>query len=305
MREMKHAHNCQKKFVKKLFVSAFMLSFCSCGLSTPKLPTPADLQKQTMRDMRRIATSIEAYDVDMNHFPETKTMEELVATLGPTYAGKLDGKKMPLPTKDQWGNSFRYIAPIDGVHYWLISFGADKKPDADIYDSQGIPNEKAIKRITNPNDDIILGSGGNIRSTDQPSGLAVEEMKRTTTLDLNDFCSVVSDPDVIKVIGGGWTPAQSSPGAEEGLIGGCRYQKPDKSLYVKILEPTDPQSVFKFEIENPGVREKEILPGLGDDAAFVDGRFVVLKGNRILFVSSSGSDPEMIKQILPSIVAKM
>ncbi|HEX3580869.1 MAG TPA: DUF2059 domain-containing protein [Thermoanaerobaculia bacterium] len=71
--------------------------------------------ERTMRDMRTIATAVEAYATDENKYPPES---ELKKVLVPTYIKEL-------PEKDGWGNAYYYEASTDGQHYRVASAGAD------------------------------------------------------------------------------------------------------------------------------------------------------------------------------------
>ena len=58
-------------------------------------------QKRTMADIRSVAVAAEAYATDKREYPKAASVGGLEPALSPTYI-------QTLPTKDGWGNDFRY-----------------------------------------------------------------------------------------------------------------------------------------------------------------------------------------------------
>lgn len=118
----------------------------------------AQKQLRTKADIRAACTSIEAFSVDSNHYPSGKTgrLADLVTSVEPKYIKKL-------PLIDGWGNEFKYYLATDQGPYWIISYGADGKPEAGIYDSKGIPLPNATGKTSEPAADIILSNGSFLR----------------------------------------------------------------------------------------------------------------------------------------------
>ena len=56
-----------------------------------------------MRDLRRMATAIEAYKFEQGFYPVVDTIEDLVHTVFPRYMKSL-------PVKDVYGNEYKYQA---------------------------------------------------------------------------------------------------------------------------------------------------------------------------------------------------
>lgn len=75
--------------------------------------------KQTMADMRSVATAVEARATDENSYPNVH-FEELEPLIHPTYIRKV-------PTVDSWGTPYFYVG--DGEHYRFVSAGADRRFD--------------------------------------------------------------------------------------------------------------------------------------------------------------------------------
>ena len=57
--------------------------------------------------------------------------------------------------KDAWGHDFKYVNNNDPDGYWIISYGADGKPDKDLYDKNGVPQLEGIQTTKDPNADIV------------------------------------------------------------------------------------------------------------------------------------------------------
>ncbi len=72
----------------------------------------------TMKDLRIIATCLEARATDTNEYPTVLTIEELKPLLQPTYVRKL-------PLADAWGTPYAYVS--DGRSYRIVSAGADRR----------------------------------------------------------------------------------------------------------------------------------------------------------------------------------
>ncbi len=73
--------------------------------------------KQTMADLRSLATAVEARATDVNEYPKV-AFEELESLIAPTYI-------RTVPKVDSWGTPFLYVS--DGEHYRFVSAGADKR----------------------------------------------------------------------------------------------------------------------------------------------------------------------------------
>jgi hypothetical protein len=73
--------------------------------------------RQTMADLRSLATAVEARATDTNEYPKV-SFEELEALIAPTYI-------RTVPKVDSWGTPYLYVA--DGEHYRFVSAGADRR----------------------------------------------------------------------------------------------------------------------------------------------------------------------------------
>jgi len=71
--------------------------------------------QRTMRDIRSIATAVEAYATDENKYPQESDLKKVIV---PTYIKEL-------PEKDGWGNAYSYTVSPDGQHYRIASAGSD------------------------------------------------------------------------------------------------------------------------------------------------------------------------------------
>ena len=79
-------------------------------------------QKRSMADMRTIATAIEAYGADHQHYPEgAQSVADLEPALVPEYA-------VDLPAVDGWRTPFEVLTADDGSWYEIASLGRDKLP---------------------------------------------------------------------------------------------------------------------------------------------------------------------------------
>lgn len=73
--------------------------------------------RQTMADLRTLATAVEARATDVNEYPKV-SFEELEALITPTYIRSV-------PKVDSWGTPYLYVGT--GEHYRFVSAGADKR----------------------------------------------------------------------------------------------------------------------------------------------------------------------------------
>jgi len=73
--------------------------------------------RQTMADLRTLATAVEARATDENEYPKV-SFEELEALIAPTYI-------RTVPKVDSWGTPYLYVGT--GEHYRFVSAGADKR----------------------------------------------------------------------------------------------------------------------------------------------------------------------------------
>lgn len=105
-------------------------------------------QKRTMRDMRAVATALEAYAADFNAPPAVQDPQDLAGILVPTYA-------TALPLTDAWTHPLEIATSPAG--YVIRSGGKDgqfERPDPWSYDA----------RATNLFvDDIVLSNGTFVR----------------------------------------------------------------------------------------------------------------------------------------------
>jgi len=117
------------------------------------------LEEQTMRDLRTVATAIESYATDENHYPKVSSYGDLKAILSPTYI-------RDLPEKDGWGTPYRYSVSTDGQHYRLVSAGADHQFEGGS-DTIAIFDEKTrppVIRSASLDSDIIYQDGAFVQA---------------------------------------------------------------------------------------------------------------------------------------------
>ena len=104
--------------------------------------------RQTMADMRSIATAVEAHGVDTEKYPAV-AFEELEAAIAPTYIREV-------PKVDAWGTPFEYVS--DGKHYRVVSAGADKRFE---WSSRQLDLTIAQPRLSDSLDADIIFQDGN------------------------------------------------------------------------------------------------------------------------------------------------
>ncbi len=108
--------------------------------------------KQTMSDMRSLATAVEARATDENSYPNTG-FEQLESLILPTYI-------RTVPKVDSWGTPYLYIS--DGEHYRFVSAGADRRFE---WSSRHIDLTITESKLTDSLDaDIIFQDGTFIQS---------------------------------------------------------------------------------------------------------------------------------------------
>lgn len=111
--------------------------------------TERSKQKRTMADLRSIATAVEAYAVDNNHYPDVKSPTSLAEVISPTYIREV-------PRTDGWLHPLRYecftkVTPCDT--YFVASGGKDGAFEHD-------PLNGYTPRATNDfNADLVYSNG--------------------------------------------------------------------------------------------------------------------------------------------------
>jgi Type II secretion system (T2SS), protein G len=127
---------------------------------------------ETVRRMNEVYGILEG----VRSMSEHQRVPKDVAGLAALLRGR-DGTDVPL--SDAWGTPFAYRVHPTQQGFMLISFGADGKPDADIYDASGVSRSLDQTATTDPNADIVVGSGrlyflrypqGTAAATVQPNG---------------------------------------------------------------------------------------------------------------------------------------
>jgi len=92
-------------------------------------------QKRTMSDMRALATAVEAYAVDNNHYPAASCTGGVFTTTIAPIASNSFGSLSPTyiavpPTRDGWQNFFQYGSDTNGSNYEIVSFGRNTTADS-------------------------------------------------------------------------------------------------------------------------------------------------------------------------------
>lgn len=108
------------KLLPRLGVGTNMRMIQDAAVATQKEMEKAEAAKypwrETMADMRSLATAVEARATDLNEYAKV-AFDELEALIAPTYI-------RTVPKVDSWGTPFLYVS--DGEHYRFVSAGADK-----------------------------------------------------------------------------------------------------------------------------------------------------------------------------------
>jgi general secretion pathway protein G len=117
-------------------------------------------QKKTMADMRTLATALESYAVDNNHYPAASSStcpsnafsaegsalsSASFTSLVPTYISQLPGKG----GSDGWNHSLHYNLASSGTSYNIRSRGKDNSAQSSL----------SCGTTTNFNDDIVYTNG--------------------------------------------------------------------------------------------------------------------------------------------------
>lgn len=110
--------------------------------------------ERTMRDIRTIATAVEAWatDNDEEKYPEASSMEALRKELEPTYI-------RTLPLKDVWGNGYSYAVSDDRLSYRIVSAGSDGVFEWDSRRAAPVAESTKVRLSDHSGDDIIYGDG--------------------------------------------------------------------------------------------------------------------------------------------------
>lgn len=116
----------------------------------------ADAEKRkpwvrTMKDMRTIATAVEAYATDHDGtYPRAADF----ASLGTEIEEYVDD----MPEKDVWGNAYAYVVSPDAKHYRIVSSGSDGNFE---WDSRRIAEGKAsaVRYSDRLEDDLVYADG--------------------------------------------------------------------------------------------------------------------------------------------------
>jgi Bacterial type II secretion system protein G. len=140
---------------KILYLLLIVISACSTVQSSKG--TKGE-QEKTVDAIRDLGTAIEAYKLANNHYPEVSSgdVEKLRDKLVPKYLKELR-------YHDGWGNKLEYYCLKPEGPYYIISLGADKERDVDLYKTDRSPSGLGFKEISNLNEDIIFSNGVFVR----------------------------------------------------------------------------------------------------------------------------------------------
>jgi len=108
--------------------------------------------QNTMKDIRSIATAVEAYATDNDGKYPTGDIDAIKKVLSPTYIQNF-------PEKDMWGRPYAYIASEDRKHYRVASSGADTNFEWDTVRITPIEKDFQTKWSTRLEDDLIYADG--------------------------------------------------------------------------------------------------------------------------------------------------
>ena len=140
------------------FVLLSLLGFLAwCAVPSALRARTGSRQKQTMADMRSIATAWEARATDTHSYSVSArhriTTADLARALEPKYIRRL-------PRKDGWGTDFQfstadYDADGSAATYIIRSLGSDARADA--------VSNIASGPTSSPADDLVYSNGSFIR----------------------------------------------------------------------------------------------------------------------------------------------
>jgi hypothetical protein len=143
-----------QEWSEKAFVSAAELSAATAG---PALDAESlaerEASRNTMADIRTIATAFEAYKIDKHSYP-AGWLEAIEKMLVPTYI-------MKFPQLDGWGTPFRISTSDRMKSVRIVSAGADRVFEPLPYlDPETRP---APRKVSDPSRDIVFEDGGFIQ----------------------------------------------------------------------------------------------------------------------------------------------
>lgn len=212
-------------------------------------------------------------------------------------------------SKDSWGHNYAFLTDKSHGKYWIISYGADGKPDAGIYDSQGIPKDNAAAKTSNPNDDIIYFTEGFIRSPEDPDQSALRESKKVMTFDPSNLCSIANDAQVTRALGNaGWK--KSAPPRSNF----CQYELPNDNtrIQINVMEPEGASELYDSAVHDflDGSRMHETLSNVGDKAMLIEtapdkGTVQIVKGNHYVTVYYDEIDTARVRAFIEQIASRL
>jgi len=106
----------------------------------------------TMKNIRVIATALEAYATDNEGNYPTGNIDAIKKVLVPTYLKEF-------PEHDMWGKPYAYAVSDDRKHYRVVSSGADTNFEWDSLRPVALPESFQTKWTNRLEDDLIYADG--------------------------------------------------------------------------------------------------------------------------------------------------
>lgn len=257
--------------------------------------TPRD---QAMKDLERFGEACDFCISRDGELPKFTSVAGLMEELQPLYLVKF------FPPQDPWGTQYVALTDPSRQWFWIISYGADGKPDPGIYDAKGFPTQKAVAKTTTENSDLIYFAGGFIRSQEEPSAPALESLQKLSSPDVSDPCSLLSNHQLVALGLGGSTKFKGSVH--------CQFSVDDKNLSIMITQPQDAEKSYSMTVNGQAKEysNQENIPNLGDKAACVtidsqSGTFFVLKRKRFIAISYNSLDPAAVRSLVAQIIPRL
>lgn len=105
--------------------------------------------RKAMRDMRTIATALEARATDENSYPKVE-FDGLAGLLSPVYI-------RTLPETDPWGTRYLYVGETE--HYRIVSAGADRRFEWNARQLEAVDESTQIRLTDDADADIVFQDG--------------------------------------------------------------------------------------------------------------------------------------------------
>src|SRR2546430_17522104 len=106
----------------KNVIIALVVFLLAAALHAAPAPNDCAAAAETLKALRSLQITAEAYHIDYKKFPPAASIQELQPLVQPVYI-----RTMPL--RDGWGNAIFYLTFGDGKSYVIASPGADGKFD--------------------------------------------------------------------------------------------------------------------------------------------------------------------------------